>query len=390
MRFAKSILYSCLILSQTCVGCIAVPAQHVYKIDNRVAQINPTIILAPDRPAENFQQAVFSPDGKTLLTTYPPTIWSSDGQRRFRSFGSQEIRYEIESIAWSHDGRRVITQIPTSVSIWDATTGTNIKKFSVDVEERSGRCAIASSPDDCLVAWVEHEFNSTNIGVTNTLAVLSTESGECIKIPVDTNEVPVFFSPDSQNIYCDNMCWHVEKEPKLKLEKRRELIMPIQAISGDGRYGYGVQPLYADWQMLQIPETLGNICKDGAFFVMDRHNREMALYQIDLTSGDIVARREFTFAGEYWQGKGGPNISMDVKSMAVSSDGKRLAIATNQGIHIIDLQLNKDLGQFIYHLGEGGRLQTSAAQIDFVSLSPDGKQVAAVEDSGAVYIWNLP
>ena len=83
---------------------------------------------------------------------------------------------------------------------------------------------------------------------------------------------------------------------------------------------------------------------------------------------------------------------MRANALAVAADGRRLAIATDEGIHVIDLVANRDLGQLIfdpsstfYHRGSD-----APATVDEVSISPDGKRVVGASRNADLHVWNVP
>ena len=374
----KCLIASALFLS--CVSCAPIPARRVASIDNRVASIQPAWSIHIESEGRLASCLAWSPNGQLLL------VGCSNGDVEVLNFdGTPKIERtlkagsdDVQAISWMHDGTTFITcgrvildNGENIVRFWDAAnyqqkrairvsagaTRTVDSKGYTYVDDGLFPNSATFSADGSLLIWSEIDVAT---GETH-IAVMSTESGQKAVVAGpfgdDSREMPVFISPDQRHVYWRNMAWDLQTTPHLALTNQRKFALPIFAYSADGRWGYVVEALYPHDLTSQSPMV--NIYYPEA------------LYQVELATGQIETRRDFTVARKVMHGF----------STAVSPDGELLAIASEWDVHIIDLQANKDLGRCV--------TTDLASGIRSLSFSPDGKSLAGRTTLGA-YVWKVP
>jgi WD40 repeat protein len=371
-------------------GCIKTPLAKVYRIDNDVPQIRPSqVILSPK--SLGFSSATLSDDGRRVLVYQPlegPAIYDvQTGQEVARIEGQQKL---IGSIAWSHDGKLLATSLGRGaryndsgypIILWDAATMQRVREIPLDFDGlryASLTNALAFSPDDSLLCWLTLVMQQGW-----KLNVMSLQSGEIASVPIKLQGRPqILFSPDSRLIYLDNSAWSIDPTPSLRLSGPRQYRIPIMAISPDGRRGYGVGSLYA-LDLQPVANTLGvwtsgNLWSDNSADT----RREIALYELDLHTGQILSRREFTHAFTYSRNPRDAGLQMSPQGMAISPDGSRLALATVDAIHVIDLDANKDLCRLVQE-------KDLLRGVWSIAFFPDGHRIMGGPSAGC-FIWDVP
>ncbi len=360
------------------VACAPIAAQRVAGIDNRAASLQPAFSVHLEREGRLASSLAWRPDGEMLLVGCSNGDVEALNSTLKSQHSMKADSSDVESITWMHNGETFITcgrviggRGENSICFWDAanyqqsrtiqiSTGPHEISVSKDIRLSYAGFHAGSamfSADESLLAWSEQEDGT---GETRVV-ILSLKDGVRVSQSgphgIDFRDVPVFISPDNKHVYWRNMAWDLETKPHLALTNQRKFTLPIFAYSADGRWGYVVEALYA--QDLTSQSPMVNIYYPEA------------LYQVDLATGQIATRWEFTV----------PRRVMHGFSSAVSPNGKLLAIASEWDVHIIDLQANVDLGRCV--------TTDLASGIRSLSFSPDGKRLAGRTTLGA-YVWEVP
>jgi len=340
-------------------------------IDNRVAGISPVRFLSfndDEIPYEYDVDMAFSPDGAKLFMNTRGKIveWTLDEQPvKWTIF---QVKGGISSVVLSHNGTIIAVselhrpnemKVAGRIHLIDSATGQCIR----EIPAGSGRFPdmMAFSNDDSLFAWNETSspYESYGFGEQeNRLFVMSLKTGEVVS---DSGGITgmrgyIYISKESGRVCWLRNCWKLKQSP-LSLSDKQEYRLPLYAYSSDGRWGYGIAPLNDRYE-IGIRNYLSGIpCPE-------------ALYQIDLASGKTEIRRR-------WRD---PENTIRVSNMATSPDGRLLVIANPNGLHVIDLVANRDLGRLV----APEKWSTGC----FV-FSPDGKRIAGRSTQG-VCIWDVP
>jgi WD40 repeat protein/serine/threonine protein kinase/tetratricopeptide (TPR) repeat protein len=277
--------------------------------------------------------AVFSPDGKTLLTASldrTARLWDSATGRPL----GQPLKHEnsIRAVAFSPNGKWVLTGgLDKTARLWDAATGQPVGQ---PLEHPDPVLAVAFSPDgQTLLTGCQDK----------SARLWEAQTGKPIGRPLETDG-PVYqvtFSPDG----------------KRALTK--------------GYYSPGVK-LWDDLTGKPVARPLG-----PANYVI------LAAFLPDgetvLTLGsDRTVRRWKAVTG---QPLGKPFAVTDYSySTAVSPDGKTLLIASNSGAtQLWDVTTGKKVGQPMQH-GQG---------VSGAAFSPDGRTILTWGNDRTVRLWDV-
>jgi WD40 repeat protein len=109
-----------------------------------------TLKVADDPRLGTFIPVAFSPDGKKLLTAWTKSaqLWDAQTGQKIRQFTGHTQR--IVTVACSPDGRWVLTAASGlgdyTTRLWDANSGTELRRFRATPEDESPR-SVAFSPD---------------------------------------------------------------------------------------------------------------------------------------------------------------------------------------------------------------------------------------------------
>jgi WD40 repeat protein len=100
--------------------------------------------------------AVFSPDGRQLVTTDETSadVWDADTHRRLFTLPHGA---EVHRAVYTADGARIVTAAPGDVRVWDATRGALVRALTPPAGrgKRTDYHEVAVSPDDKLVAAID-------------------------------------------------------------------------------------------------------------------------------------------------------------------------------------------------------------------------------------------
>lgn len=99
--------------------------------------------------ADNVKRAAFAPDGKTLATSPtfggPMVLREAGTGRVLRAFQAPAGYYEVATLAFSQDGRRVLTASEKGpLKVWDPATGQELRSWPFP---EAGPALVAFAPD---------------------------------------------------------------------------------------------------------------------------------------------------------------------------------------------------------------------------------------------------
>lgn len=117
----------------------------------------------------DVQSAAWSPDGRrvAVATTYEVTISNvNDLNARpvvlYSDNGADS--WEFRKVAWSDDGQRILTASTGSATVWDWATGRKI----LSVHPEDGAVHVEESPDGSLLLTINGRFRNPAVQVWNT------------------------------------------------------------------------------------------------------------------------------------------------------------------------------------------------------------------------------
>jgi WD40 repeat protein/transcriptional regulator with XRE-family HTH domain len=287
-------------------------------------------------PAQTFQinanegvwSVAFSPDGKTVLTGQDNDVrlWDVQTGQQLHQFPG-----DIQSTAgFSPDGREIFTTYGQGVAqLWDLQTGQAIQQFSGD---KTFILAATYSPDGKYLAT----------GGLNNLATLwDTTTGQQVRQFTGPDTVTALaFSPDGQYLVTASMdktaiLWQVDTGKQVRV---------FSGHAGEV------------WSVAFSP--------DGKYIVTGSHDQTARLW--DVQTGQSL--RQFTGHLDW------------VNAVAISPDGRLVATgSSDKTVKLWDIQTGNEVGQFS---GQPGA-------IFCVAFSPDGRYLLSGGVDGSIWMWDL-
>lgn len=285
------------------------------------------------------------------------------------------------------------------VEVRDVSTGDYIRGFGdadVPLTRRvSGMLRMAFSPDDRLLATIDHEGQVRILDMEQDGSGLDSETPVVSQWNMDMDAIgrPQFirFSPDGEMLFIATLSnvirgWDVasgEMIHDLKGQFERIRNMTIQADSSlMACSGYGSEVHVFDLMPERdLEELLSNssnfysahsISADGRQLVCNSSGGDIAVW--DLQSGEQVVDIPF-------------DLSDPIEAICHDPSGRRFAVLTMQGeVLFYDLMTGLQIGALPPVEGTA-----SPGGILFSGLvySPDGSSLAVKRESGTVEVWNL-
>jgi WD40 repeat protein len=357
------------------------------------------------------RQAVFSPDGRLLMTVGEDAkviIW--DFARRERIATLAEHSDWITAIAFSPDGKRFATGgHDRTVIVWDAA---RFEKVAV-LGHQDKVSAVAFSPDGRLLISATHVQQTT---------IWDTSRWEKIReVPINFRWGNFHFSPDSRWLLSPNGkivdLTTGEKTEDDKLEGSWAAISPNfkSRVTTDGEgnvkfVGLGAPGDLTQWKVLGFHPRAHRFHGRAAAFSPD--GKLVATSADDIILWDATTQTRITrlsHTAEVWwlmfslDGRwlisthaDGAILLWDVnereavanfnehrasvRAVAFSADGRRIASASeDRSIVIWNAESGKKETVLLGH----------ETRVTAVRFSPDGRQAASCDQSGFIKLWDL-
>jgi WD40 repeat protein len=328
----------------------------------------------------------YSPDGKRIVSNGAETVQIWDASTG-KAIGKPFTRLKLDSyrhpdgksVAFSPDGKRIVSGgFDKTVRIWDASTGEAIGKPFTSHEDIM---SVAFSPDGKYIV-------SGGIG---TVRILDASTGEAIGKPLDPSGTSgsLAFSPDGKRI----------------LGAASGVIQIWNAATGEAigkpfGYDYSVNPIMAGITSVAYSP-------DGKRIVSGSYDKTVRIWDASTGEaigkpftghGDIVKSVAFSPDGKYivsgshdktvriWDASTGEAIGKpftghgkEVISVAFSPDGKHVVSSSFDGtVRVWDATSKETIG----------KLLSLSNSVDSVAFSPDGKSIVSV-DGSIVRVWNV-
>jgi len=315
----------------------------------------------------NLQSVAYSPDGKSIATcgSLGAFLWDVETNRPVRAFyGHTEPVYGVR---FSPDGTRILTVGGDIVRLWDVKTGNSIRSFGG--HEKAIACAVFS-PDGRRIVTAGGD-GLAKVWDAETGAEIRTLSGHKAGV------FSVAFSPDGKKVLTgseDNTAkmWDAETGSEIHTLAGHKLLSHTRnvisvAFSPDGtkvltRGGDGTAKIWDAGKGLEI-RTYGSDFEEDmrvGFFVEFSPDGKMIL---SAASGARAALWD-TESGAQIRKFGNPGSQSS--SAVFSPDGtKVLAVNENMDVDLWDVET-------------GGKIQTftgHTSRVDCAALSPDGTKI---------------
>ena len=298
------------------------------------------------RHGGNECSIAFSRDGKSLITANDKAIgfWALDSGRLLKTI--KDAGHWPSSISLSADGS-VIASGGIDVRLWNAETGKPILKRKL-----LGRVnEVCLSPDGRWLAWAAehgHSPDGDNVNLKGSLVLCASDgSGQS---PIEGHVGPVYcvaFSPDGSMLASGGEDGSAIVRG-VKTRAKAWEIKPVRSVTGrETVYAVAFSP-------------------DGKLFACSGWAQPVRIW-------DVESKRVRHSLRGKWQ---------YVSCLAFSPDGKTLAAGSgmwDSGIYLWDSESGKPLTRLVGH----------CRSVDAVSFSPDGDLLASASGDGTFRLWDL-
>lgn len=333
-----------------------------------------TLIQVLENPGVRLEAAAFAPDRLHVL------IGDDQGQVRTWDVSDLTTRRwehggEVNAVAIAPDGTQIVTGgADNAAHLWDQTGMTHIRSFTGHTQPV---LAAVFAPDGTRLLTGSQD-QTARLWEVSTGALLQTFAGHTGRIN------SIAFSPDSSQVLTgggDNTArlWDATTGAVLRTFEGHTYQVNGVAFSPDGA-------------------QIATASDDGTVRIWETATG--AVVRTDEGHGNLVQTVAFAPDGEYLFSLGGDKAvrrwhkesgatqryllgSSDGKSMAVSTDGTRLAVGLTDGtVQLWDVVTGQRWRQY------RDREATRIAPMNTVAFTPDGAMLVAGDQDGRIHAWS--
>jgi WD40 repeat protein len=343
-----------------------------------------TLLGEPDEPAVF---AVFSNDGKHLATTYEDgtvRIWNSETGQPARIPLVDRHRHtdRVVSAVFDHDGSRLATASHDGTAlVWDLESGKEVVRLVPD-SNRAAVNSVAFSPDGRFVLTATKSGTASLWEGEKPMPLLGGDGSELFSAA---------FSPDGARVVAASAngtvpIWDVRSGKLIHVLKAHTNACRTVVFSSDGR------------RILTAGDTTVRLWDSETWKplqVFEKAHRPVMNAKIDHDRGRIVTLirgRPFVYL---WNTQTGTAVELSgaaagspddgahteqVVSIAISSDGRRITTASNDGTaRIWDAETGAPIDMLSY--------SKNPKALTYVAIRRDGHRIATTSRDGTAHLW---
>jgi WD40 repeat protein len=344
--------------------------------------------------AYEVEAVAFSPDGKRILTGSGDTaaLWEADSGRPIRTFqGASGDR--VRAVAFSPDGKRVLTGSSSSAVLWEADSGRRLRTFQGHT--RQTVAAVPDAPPDVANRTPEgHTDDVTAVafspdgkriltGSSDKTAMLwEADSGRKTRsFKGHTKGVTAAtFSPDGKRVLTGSddetaALWEADSGRKIRSFQGHTGFVSAVAFSPDGK-----QVLTGSWDKTAVLWEAGSARQIRPY---EGHKRGVTAVAFS-PDGKQVLTGSFDHTAGLWETDSARQVrsfqghTSGVSAVAFGPDGKHVLTGLKDGVAAL------------WDAESGRQTRTSKGHFDAVvavAFSPDGKQVLTGSWDKTAIVW---
>jgi RNA polymerase sigma factor (sigma-70 family) len=340
-----------------------------------------------DGPTKGVNCIAISSDGKLLAGAgldHIIYLWDAATGKEVRRLesGADAEQSQLNVVAFSSKGDRLVWADPKAVRLWDVASGKPLHVFTMD----NAVCAATFSPDGRTVAAG---------GGDNTVRIWDVENGQQLHHLKghDAYIQGLVFAKDGKTLVTTSgqgaaVLWDTTTGQRIKPPAGTDYRGNIAAFSPDGT----ILALAGVDRIIRLFDW-----KTGKELRKLRGRSDHAVALVFSPDGATLACASAESAIHLWEVATGkprlvsPGHTERVVSVAYSSDGRTIATAAWDGAVCL---WNAGTGAEVRRLQADGsekppQFPIDAAELSRVTFSPDGKRLAVVRGDKDVPVWDL-
>uniref|UniRef100_UPI004056B6CE nSTAND1 domain-containing NTPase n=1 Tax=Candidatus Electronema sp. TaxID=2698783 RepID=UPI004056B6CE len=371
---------------------------RLWNIDKKEQQIVVTAVSNSAITSANSGQLnlygtaelAFSPDGRKLTYTSSSSvqIWDIASTKELTVFKHEDM---VENVAFSPDGKKLIStsfrmddsyNTSQTIHIWDVERGNELTTLKGDTDSI---CSVAFSSDGKRILSVSPE----------KIILWDAANGKELTVFKGHHECPVAFSPDRKNIisaFDDNTLrlLNITNGQEQAVFKGHEAEVNSIAFSHDGKLlasSSGNDMLFDDFGREDGNLRLWDVANSKELAVLKGHGA--AVFEAAFSPDDkTLASPSRDGTVRLWDVISGKELDViehgldRVYSVAFSPDGRLLASGTGHGIVYLCNIANRKAE--LWDVYEGHE-----KEVHSVAFSPDGRFLASASLDGTVRLWDV-
>ncbi len=340
----------------------------------------------------------FTPDGKTLVATSRHALLLWDAATGKPLFADQNAGHaqNITGLGISPDGKRIATRgWDGRLCLWDANTGAELWRAPAD-EWTSPR--IAFSPDGkFLYAGVPKRNEVLKYDAATGKEVLKLVGDakqpkqgivRTIRVAADGKTVCALIGPSEVLQYAQFVRWDATTGERLKTAHIHDRPCNNSDLSPDGEFiALDSHPAVISLAALTVDHIREAKLRSARGLSFSDDGKWLTAVAQPHTPDGVVSRRAVVFSTTTWKEVCSVAVAESGR-VALSPDGKTLAVAANEKVEFFDTATSKTIGE--YKLSAGTWPSHYHCYTQVLRFTPDGTKLISGHLDTTTLVWLVP